>query len=297
MPILATEMRFASSDEWYSVSSSTIRAKGGGALLNCYDNSLYKALKTIYPEKVWLPFKFLNCPNGYWESTENRKASNFLNRFYFKTDKRLEFSWMGRSTNRRYRLRRMVSRDSERSYGIPHSRDVTISQEFFGNRDNNTFPGTSMGPHQILEISEISLEFNRQPKVSFISWMVMFCHSSFFPPHVINFLRRKYLEALAEKRGIHGPEGWYNIRASDLKNEIGLRSLLAHYSGSLFLALRVRRPIFLLGLTNQAIFSDHEWEFHKFKVVPKNFWDDVSNHRILFDDLGTRNFSAISNLG
>lgn len=47
------------------------------------------------------------------------------------------------------------------------------------------------------------------------------------------------MDNLKVKRGIKKTDDWYNIDTTDLKKEVGLRSLLEHYSGSLFKALKV----------------------------------------------------------
>src|SRR5689334_5049982 len=41
-----------------------------------FNNSLFEALKTVYPEYKWLPWKFAQVPRGYWQSKENIK--NYL---------------------------------------------------------------------------------------------------------------------------------------------------------------------------------------------------------------------------
>lgn len=42
--------------DWMRISLSLIRKEGGQGLLSKYDNSLLRALKTIYPYKNWSEF-------------------------------------------------------------------------------------------------------------------------------------------------------------------------------------------------------------------------------------------------
>jgi hypothetical protein len=41
--------------------------------MQIYGDSLYKALKTIYPEVDWIPWKFSHVPHGFWSNFENQK--------------------------------------------------------------------------------------------------------------------------------------------------------------------------------------------------------------------------------
>eukprot|EP01127_Copromyxa_protea_P018899 TRINITY_DN6034_c0_g1_i2.p1 TRINITY_DN6034_c0_g1~~TRINITY_DN6034_c0_g1_i2.p1 ORF type:complete len:495 (+),score=68.20 TRINITY_DN6034_c0_g1_i2:18-1502(+) len=84
--------------------------------------------------------------------------------------------------------------------------------------------------------------------------------------------RKNYVDTLAKKLGISEPSGWYQVSLEDIRREPGLRSLLDHYSGSLFSAL-------------EDLYPDHNWKFYKFKTVPKNFWLSIQNQRNFFDNL------------
>ncbi len=50
-------------DDWYRMSYKDVVAHGGGGLMNRYENSLFTALKTIYPERKWYPFRFKSGPH------------------------------------------------------------------------------------------------------------------------------------------------------------------------------------------------------------------------------------------
>ena len=40
---------------------------------NYYDYSLYLALKSIYPNYEWIPWKFHQIPKNYWSNIENQR--------------------------------------------------------------------------------------------------------------------------------------------------------------------------------------------------------------------------------
>jgi hypothetical protein len=38
-----------------------------------YNNSPYLAVSSVYPEYQWLPWKFTQCPTGYWDDLNNQR--------------------------------------------------------------------------------------------------------------------------------------------------------------------------------------------------------------------------------
>jgi hypothetical protein len=51
-------------DDWYHVSARYLRRELG--FLGKY-NTLYDALKTLYPQHSWDPLRFTSLPRGYWQ--------------------------------------------------------------------------------------------------------------------------------------------------------------------------------------------------------------------------------------
>jgi len=60
-------------ERWYKVTPQVIKANGGGGLLKKYNNNLSFLLRNIYPNYVWLPFRFEKSPQRFWHSSENQK--------------------------------------------------------------------------------------------------------------------------------------------------------------------------------------------------------------------------------
>ena len=50
-----------------------IANKNGYILIELYDMSLPKLLKSVYPEYPWLPWKFVRLPRNYWSNIENQR--------------------------------------------------------------------------------------------------------------------------------------------------------------------------------------------------------------------------------
>eukprot|EP01126_Amoeba_proteus_P038707 TRINITY_DN4047_c0_g4_i1.p1 TRINITY_DN4047_c0_g4~~TRINITY_DN4047_c0_g4_i1.p1 ORF type:complete len:306 (-),score=60.62 TRINITY_DN4047_c0_g4_i1:95-1012(-) len=44
----------------------------GSGILGYYQGSLQLALRSVYPEMNWIPWKFTSVPHRYWETVENR---------------------------------------------------------------------------------------------------------------------------------------------------------------------------------------------------------------------------------
>lgn len=62
-------------DDWYNITNDDIRKNGGSALFcEYYGGSPSAALQSVYPEHVWLLWKFQNLPKGYWEDLEHQQS-------------------------------------------------------------------------------------------------------------------------------------------------------------------------------------------------------------------------------
>jgi hypothetical protein len=48
-----------------------VKEQGHGGFLRMHNYSLVTALKRIYPEHSWEPWKFHQAPKGYWDDTGN----------------------------------------------------------------------------------------------------------------------------------------------------------------------------------------------------------------------------------
>ena len=46
---------------------------GGAGILNKYDDSMLKLLTSIFPEHIWLPWKFKRISNGFWNNHDSKK--------------------------------------------------------------------------------------------------------------------------------------------------------------------------------------------------------------------------------
>jgi hypothetical protein len=77
---LYIELGYKSMDDWYQVTKDVIAKNGGHGLLDCYNDSISKALQTSYPEHDWMIRRFKLVPHGYWQSllTDTRETKRMI---------------------------------------------------------------------------------------------------------------------------------------------------------------------------------------------------------------------------
>ena len=66
-------------EDWYRITGDIINREGGSGFFstkaeNPLKESIYALLKFIYPEYKWIPWKFVQSPQGFWKQRENRLA-------------------------------------------------------------------------------------------------------------------------------------------------------------------------------------------------------------------------------
>src|SRR5690349_6915619 len=69
---LAKRLGCHSREDWYNVKLEVIIKHGGQRVLQCYNNSPLNALQSVFPEHNWIPWKFGQVPQGFWEKRENQ---------------------------------------------------------------------------------------------------------------------------------------------------------------------------------------------------------------------------------
>ncbi len=60
-------------DQWYAVRKEDFAKNSGhGLLFNRYGDSVFAAVKEYLPRRRWLPWRFANVPQGFWQEADNR---------------------------------------------------------------------------------------------------------------------------------------------------------------------------------------------------------------------------------
>jgi hypothetical protein len=69
---LANQLNITKPEDWYNVNTSSISKKGAGIILQrYYGGYLSEALRHIYPEYKWQPWRFDRIVPGFWSKEEN----------------------------------------------------------------------------------------------------------------------------------------------------------------------------------------------------------------------------------
>jgi very-short-patch-repair endonuclease len=65
---IANKLKLETPDDWYGVSTASIRKLGGNGLLNLkYEGQTLLFLKAVFPEHTWYPWLFKNKLNNFWK--------------------------------------------------------------------------------------------------------------------------------------------------------------------------------------------------------------------------------------
>ena len=76
---IKNDFNIKTNEDWYKITCDDIKINGGRGVLGKYNNSLFQALKNVYPEEEFLPWKFHQTSRYIWEDKENqRKYFNWL---------------------------------------------------------------------------------------------------------------------------------------------------------------------------------------------------------------------------
>jgi hypothetical protein len=70
---LEVQLQIQRPEDWYNIAASDITDKNLNGFLSHHNNSLSKALKNLYPEVNWQPWKFKHSPRGFWNDAGNVK--------------------------------------------------------------------------------------------------------------------------------------------------------------------------------------------------------------------------------
>eukprot|EP01125_Pyxidicula_operculata_P013676 TRINITY_DN4544_c0_g1_i1.p1 TRINITY_DN4544_c0_g1~~TRINITY_DN4544_c0_g1_i1.p1 ORF type:complete len:657 (+),score=99.41 TRINITY_DN4544_c0_g1_i1:645-2615(+) len=71
---IKTELNINSNDDWYNVTIADLREREGNYLLTKYGHSLFKLLKSVYPDVEWYQWKFSQVPKNFWDDMNNQLA-------------------------------------------------------------------------------------------------------------------------------------------------------------------------------------------------------------------------------
>src|SRR4051812_5974326 len=65
---LGKKLDYRDMNDWYKLTSDIVVQNHGNGLIQRYNDSPSAALKEIYPDHDWLPWKFSIVPKGFWDN-------------------------------------------------------------------------------------------------------------------------------------------------------------------------------------------------------------------------------------
>jgi len=245
---LANELAIHSMDQWYQVSTSLVRSKGGSGLLLHHGRTLQQALMKLYPEyhdwKVWL-FVDILLPEHFWQLKTN--CQHFL-RWLSNDFQITEYEqWYGIQTKEIYKrpggkeflgqyrnslpsaLSTLMPEYDWKPWRFKHTRTLrntitSMAEGTIGNRDRECF---------------WNLESNR----------------------------RKYFQWLSRELEIDSPEAWYHVRLCKIRSN----------GGSGFLEFYRSSTLNPLNNALLELYPDYLWKPWLFSNVPSNYWNDENS--------------------
>lgn len=249
---LAEELNVATTEHWYTVTSESLKEKGGSSLLSHYDDFLAIALENIYQEYYWAPWLFPKVPFRYWTTTTNqRKYFDWLAELFEIGN---EEDWESvrvediKSTGGMSLIVHYGNLASALRSVYPEKQWNSPERIFFDSLATrlgieNQADWYTVGVEVVREHNGASVLSNHgnlfnalqksYPEYQWFPWP--FLHTAH---NMWNNTEnhRKCIDWLADKFGIERPEQWYGVTIQSVK-ESGGGGLIAQHEGSLIKAL------------------------------------------------------------
>ncbi len=200
---LGGELGVGVMQDWYKVKTLDVYEKGGAMVLRLYGDSLFKALKAIYPEFNWEPWKFTTVSKGFWEDMKNQRDY---------------FEWLKKDLN----IRSLADWKYIKEHHIMERGGASLL-DYYGN-SLVTALETIYPAYPNVLVRPVSSPTRRNTQ-----------KSDNITDH------RAYFESLATKLNITTLEQWYGVKLSDLKGK-GIGKILPHYGNSFVKALTTVYP-------------------------------------------------------
>ena len=199
---LFRKLGYETMEDWYKITSRTIKENCGSRLLGKYKGSPQQFLKAAYPDYKWIPWKFEGgAPNGLWNDIENHKE--FAEWLFKKLGYETMEDW--------YKITQEAIRNNH-GCGLLH-------------KYNNS-------PQLFLEAV--------YPDYEWIPWKFETGVPRYYWDDIEN--HKKFAEWLFKELGYETMEDWYKITTSHIHNNGGQGLLLSKYKDSAQLFLEAVYP-------------------------------------------------------
>jgi hypothetical protein len=196
-------------ERWYSIKRTDITQHGGAGVLRKFENSLARALMTLYPAHDWEPWRFEMVPISWWTNVSNQRR--FFEAIRLKLGVETMEDWYGISGK--------AVQDLGANGLMPYHYRGSIVRALM-----TVYPEHEWDPWRFSRVSSDTLQRLLSEK----------------PRQYTSAMARRYLDGLADKLKITSPQQWSLVRPQDLerlKATIPIASL-----GGLKVALELAYP-------------------------------------------------------
>ena len=298
------ERGFVSPDGWYDMTQDDVYELYGSGLMDHFECSVQRLVHTVYPDRDWKPWLFVQVPKNFWPKAENRIS-------YMKwLEERLGYEspedWY-RVTNNDLIANAGASLIQFGYKPIDLVRELyprrrfypwmfkQVSQGFFQSKPDRLEYLRWLGKQLKYKTEEDWLKLTRRhfadnggaplfdqhyqgdvanatreifPDREWLPWEFRQVPVGFWSD-AKNC--RAYLNWLGRKLGFNAKSDWYQVKRADFRENLG-RGFIK----------RFKMPY--LGL--KAAYPNYQWLPWMFENVPVGFWDEQSNRRWYLTWLG-----------
>jgi hypothetical protein len=291
---LTAKLCFTNIDDWYNLTPKNIKDNYGSALLVKCGSSTITALKFLFPEHTWLPWKMKTTPKGYWDLNafvEVRNNNDDIVRLgniskvngngtynidYDSGEKELKVEKVRvkiimRPNGRKYAdwLFTELGFDTQNMLGLLFEGDNY-------NELNNLYDITgdmicsNYGDSVLTNIyngSPIDFITSVYPEYEWVEWKFNRPRQGYWDNEKNHNI---FASWLGKQLGYTKPEDWYKISIQQFVDHGGDGLLSKFYNNS---------PIKFVNCIVKTIYPDYEWIEWKFNRVRKGYWENVENHK------------------
>jgi hypothetical protein len=297
---LQNKLQLNSLEDWYNVRyESVFREDKTQVLAKEFGNSLVAALKWIYPEHNWLPWKFIRVQRSFWEDYNHQRE--FLDVLGSKLGYSQLDDWYnvraedivvagGESLLRKYNGAVMKLLQSVYTHPwivwkfkiIPHGFWDSLQKQ----REFLEWLRQKLGIRQLDEWYNVSPVIVVENGGGDLLWRyksLNFLLQSVYSEHHWNFnteqsfsdkQETQFMQSLGQKLGYRQLEDWYDVTRQDFSKNGG-NFLLSKYGNSFPRLLQTFYPLY-------------NWKSWKFCHLPHIFWILPENQREFLDFVGMK---------
>jgi hypothetical protein len=222
---IAVTLGVEKQEDWYLLKGQSIKKLAGGLINDYYNNSIYEALSSIYPEFVWNQQLFLNAPKKLWTDWNQRRKlfDELSERFGIEASEQ----W--------YQLT---------GAEIAHYGAQTLLIGYYNGSLctalKNVYP----------EYEWDALQFKKAP------------HGLWKTPQQC----REFMDRISDQLNITKQEDWYRLSGEVIDAYGGLSIMSNYHQKSLWRTLR-------------CIYPEYDWIPWFFRKVTHKYWNDQQNRK------------------